>query len=54
MTTPEYTPDQEAANTLRDIAVTQEEKDAASAALKLAFPGLKPGVAMFNDGEVIM
>lgn len=50
MTTSEYTPDQEAANALRDKAVTKEEKDAAYAALKLAFPGLKPRTVQFNDG----
>lgn len=54
MTTPEYTPEQLAANALRDKAVTREEKDVAAAALKAAFPGLKPGVARFEDGERVM
>jgi len=50
----EYTPEQVAANELRNKAVTRAEKDAAIAALKSAFPGLKPGVARFDDGEKIM
>jgi|LauGreDrversion4_2_1035121.scaffolds.fasta_scaffold172830_1 hypothetical protein len=54
MTTPEYNAEQLAANELRSNAVTREEKDIAAAALKAAFPGLKPGVAQFDDGEKIM
>jgi hypothetical protein len=54
MTTPEYTPEQLAANALRDKAVTREEKDAAIVALKAAWPDLQPGLARFNDGERIM
>jgi hypothetical protein len=53
MTTPEYNAEQMAANELRNKAWTREEKDIAAAALKAAFPGLKPGVARFDDGEVI-
>jgi hypothetical protein len=50
MTNSEYTPEQQAANTLRSKAVTQEEKDIAYAALKAAFPGLLPGTVIWNDG----
>lgn len=50
----EYNLEQKAANELRDNAYSTEEKDIATAALRKAFPNLRPGVARFNDGDKVM